>query len=160
MAIHSGESCSRPYSLVSLVSTLLAVLSQLYSLVSLVSTVLAGLVSLVTAILAGSSERQVLVSLEDFRSVLDDLVPSVNDEDLEYFPTVASSVGGQPQSALHALSVVICSNRMKPRSGDWAVEIDFLQGANPPRWRSWPTALVVLSSTTEDGEIEVRISVG
>nr|CAD7398894.1 unnamed protein product [Timema poppensis] len=32
--------------------------------------------------------------------------------------------------------------------------------ADPPRWRSWANALVVLSSTAEDGEIEVRISVG
>nr|CAD7194144.1 unnamed protein product [Timema douglasi] len=29
-----------------------------------------------------------------------------------------------------------------------------------PRWRSWLMSLVVLSSTAEDGEIEVRISVG
>nr|CAD7444180.1 unnamed protein product [Timema bartmani] len=29
---------------------------------------------------------------------------------------------------------------------------------NPPRWRSWSNAPVVLSQTTEDGEIEVQIS--
>nr|CAD7408584.1 unnamed protein product [Timema cristinae] len=31
---------------------------------------------------------------------------------------------------------------------------------NPPRWRMLANALVVLSSTAEDGEIKVRISVG
>nr|CAD7573045.1 unnamed protein product [Timema californicum] len=41
---------------------------------------------------------------------------------------------------------------------------DYIMGgsnnpSNPPRWRCWLTALVVLSSTAEDGEIEVRISV-
>nr|CAD7462437.1 unnamed protein product [Timema tahoe] len=46
-----------------------------------------------TTILAGSSKRQVLVSLEDFRSVLDDLVPSVNDEDLEYFRQLHRQLG-------------------------------------------------------------------
>nr|CAD7260906.1 unnamed protein product [Timema shepardi] len=30
--------------------------------------------------------------------------------------------------------------------------------SNPPRWRSLVNALVVLSSTAEDGELEVRIS--
>nr|CAD7430548.1 unnamed protein product [Timema monikensis] len=74
MTVLTGESC--------LDCTHWLVLSRLYSLVILVSTVL-----------AGSSKRQVLVSLEDFRSVLDDLVPSVNDEDLEYFRQLHRQLG-------------------------------------------------------------------
>nr|CAD7587408.1 unnamed protein product [Timema genevievae] len=35
-----------------------------------------------------------------------------------------------------------------------------VNGKHPPRWHSWLTRQSVLSSTTEDGEIEVRISVG
>nr|CAD7461383.1 unnamed protein product [Timema tahoe] len=41
-----------------------------------------------------------------------------------------------------------------------SLSASFAITCNPPRWRSLANALVVLSSTAEDGEIEVRISVG
>nr|CAD7264878.1 unnamed protein product [Timema shepardi] len=63
--------------------------------------------------------------------------------------------------ALHiSHSLLMSSDRMKPRSGDWAVTRD-----NHHLFVHWQqcklaNTLVVLSSTAEDWEIEVRISVG